>query len=72
MIPDNDRRDRLALTWRDPPGWRGFLTTVDHKRIAARYIVTALLLLFLAGMLALRHALATIVGGEHADGAAAL
>ncbi|MDT9071384.1 cbb3-type cytochrome c oxidase subunit I, partial [Escherichia coli] len=27
--------------------------TVDHKRIAARYIVTALLLMFLAGMLAL-------------------
>jgi cytochrome c oxidase subunit 1 len=53
MIPDADRLDRLAQTWRDPPGIWGFLTTVDHKRIAARYIVTALLLMFLAGMLAL-------------------
>jgi cytochrome c oxidase subunit I+III len=48
-----DRLAQLTATWRDPPGLWGFLTTVDHKRIAARYIVTALLLLFLAGMLAL-------------------
>ncbi|QQV76699.1 cbb3-type cytochrome c oxidase subunit I [Sphingomonas aliaeris] len=53
MTPDRERLDQLAVTWRDPPGLRGFLTTVDHKRIAARYIVTALLLMFLAGMLAL-------------------
>ena len=48
MRPDQTRLDRLSLTWRDPPGLWGFLTTVDHKRIAARYIVTALLLMFLA------------------------
>ena len=53
MTPDRDRVDRLDATWRDPPGLWGFLTTVDHKRIAARYIVTALLLMFLAGFLAL-------------------
>ena len=45
--------DQLALTWRDAPGLWGFLTTVDHKRIAARYILTAVALLFLAGVLAL-------------------
>jgi len=53
MKPDQSLIDRLSLTWRDAPGVWGFLTTVDHKRIAARYIVTALLLMFLAGMLAI-------------------
>jgi len=53
MTPDDALRTRLDEAWRDPPGLWGFLTTVDHKRIAARYIVTALLLMFLAGVLAL-------------------
>jgi cytochrome c oxidase subunit I+III len=53
MTPDQNLRDQLTATWADPPGLWGFLVTVDHKRIAARYIVTALLLMFLAGMLAL-------------------
>jgi len=52
-FPDASRSQRLAAAWADPPGLWGFLTTVDHKRIAARYIVTTLLLLFLAGMVAL-------------------
>ncbi len=43
----------LAETWADKPGWVGFFTTVDHKRIAGRYIVTAIGLLFLAGTLGL-------------------
>ena len=46
-------RQQLAHTWDDKPGWWGFFTTVDHKRIAARYVVTAGGLMFLAGMLAL-------------------
>ncbi|SFR75840.1 cbb3-type cytochrome c oxidase subunit I [Sphingomonas jatrophae] len=53
MIADLERVPQLDATWRDAPGLWGFLTTVDHKRIAARYVVTALLLMFLAGMLAL-------------------
>ena len=44
---------RLARSWQSPPGWRGFLTTVDHKRIALRYIVTAFAFLILGGVLAL-------------------
>jgi cytochrome c oxidase subunit I len=44
---------QLARTWGDAPGLWGFLTTVDHKRIAARYILTVVALMFLAGMLAL-------------------
>lgn len=47
------RRDRLAAAWGDAPGLWGFLTTVDHKRIAARYILTVVGLMFMAGMLAL-------------------
>ncbi len=44
---------RLAETWGDAPGLWGFLTTVDHKRIAARYILTVVVLMVLAGLLAL-------------------
>ncbi len=51
MTPE--RRAELAKSWRDPPGLWGFLTTVDHKRIAARYVCTTIAMLFLAGMLAL-------------------
>ena len=56
MTPDPTARDalhrELAATWGDAPGWWGFLTTVDHKRIAARYVLTAIGVLFLTGMLA--------------------
>jgi cytochrome c oxidase subunit I len=54
--PDDDlhvRRARLEHSWAEPGGWRGFLTTVDHKRIAARYIVTVIAIMGLAGLLAL-------------------
>jgi cytochrome c oxidase subunit I len=44
---------RLEATWRREPGFWGWLTTVDHKDIARRYIVTALVFLALGGVLAL-------------------
>jgi len=44
---------RLARTWGDAPGLWGFIATVDHKRIAARYIVVTVALLVLDGLLAL-------------------
>jgi cytochrome c oxidase subunit 1 len=47
------RDERLARTWGDARGLWGFLTTVDHKRIAARYIVVTVALLVLDGLLAL-------------------
>ena len=40
-------------TWSDEPGLIGWLTTVDHKRIAKRYIATALAFFALAGIDAL-------------------
>jgi len=38
----------LEVTWRDPGGIWGWFTTVDHKVLARRYIVTAFLM-FIAG-----------------------
>jgi cytochrome c oxidase subunit I+III len=44
---------RLEAVWSDRPGLRGWLTTVDHKRIGRRYLVTAMVFFTLAGILAL-------------------
>jgi cytochrome c oxidase subunit I+III len=60
----------LEDTWRDPPGVRGFLSTVDHKRVAVRFIVTSLVFFAFAGLMAavmrlqLAHADNTIVGPD--------
>jgi cytochrome c oxidase subunit I len=43
---------RLAGIWRTPSGLFGWLTTVDHKVVGRRYIVTAFIFLFLGGLLA--------------------
>jgi cytochrome c oxidase subunit I len=45
--------DRLTTTWRTPADVVGWFTTVDHKRIGARYMVTALLFFVLGGLSAL-------------------
>src|SRR3954447_10851010 len=44
---------RLERSWARPPGFLGWLGTVDHKEIGRRYIVTALIFLALGGVLAL-------------------
>lgn len=44
---------RPESIWSDAPGLWGFLATVNHKRIAARYMLTVVAMMFLAGMLAL-------------------
>jgi cytochrome c oxidase subunit I+III len=46
-------RERLAHTWADAPGFWGWLTTVDHKRVAHRYFATAFVFFGLAGIAAL-------------------
>jgi cytochrome c oxidase subunit I+III len=43
----------LHATWSDPPGLWGFLTTVNPRRIAARYVMTAMALLIISGLLAI-------------------
>jgi cytochrome c oxidase subunit 1 len=46
------KAERLARTWATPPGIWGWLTTVDQKLIAKRYIVTGIVFFGLAGLLA--------------------
>jgi len=41
---------RLQRIWEDQPGLAGFFSTVDHKRIGIRYIVTAFAFLLLGGL----------------------
>jgi len=45
--------DALHALWSDRPGIVGWLATVDHKRIARRYLVTALVFFVLAGLIAM-------------------
>jgi cytochrome c oxidase subunit I+III len=42
----------LEQTWSDKPGVVGWLSTVDHKRIGLRFVVTTLVFFALAGLLA--------------------
>lgn len=57
--------ERLEKTWETPRGWRGALSSVDHKTIGLRYLVTSFVFLILGGIeaLVLRTQLAT--SGEH-------
>lgn len=45
--------ERLRLMYDDKPGLVGWLSTVDHKRIGKRYLVTALAFLVVGGLEAL-------------------
>ena len=49
--PIEEVRERLRKTWGSTGGLWGWLTTVDHKIIGRRYIVTAFIFLFLGGLL---------------------
>ncbi|HVX81623.1 MAG TPA: cytochrome c oxidase subunit I [Devosiaceae bacterium] len=52
-LPEHELRERLTRTWATKAGIWGALTTVDHKVIGRRYIITAFVFLFLAGVLAI-------------------
>ncbi|WP_025596562.1 cytochrome c oxidase subunit I [Burkholderia sp. WSM2230] len=49
----SEAEQRLRETWEGEGGWRGFITTVDHKKIGLRYIVTAFVFLLIGGAEAL-------------------
>lgn len=51
--PSGGDDDQLEAAWEDEPGIPGFLTTVDHKRIGIRYIVTAFIFFAISGLMAL-------------------
>ena len=44
---------RLRGIWEGAPGWRGVLSSVDHKTIGIRYLVTSFVFLLLGGIEAL-------------------
>src|SRR3569623_273407 len=50
--PLEEVHERLSRTWGSPRGIWGWFTTVDHKVIGRRYIITAFLFLLLGGALA--------------------
>ncbi|HWJ23287.1 MAG TPA: cytochrome c oxidase subunit I [Gemmatimonadaceae bacterium] len=56
---------RLQESWETPRGWRGTLSTVDHKTIGLRYLVTAIFFLVVGGVEALIMRTQLAVGNEH-------
>lgn len=50
---DSGLRERLTRLWETKPGLIGWLSTVDHKEIGIRYIVTSFIFLLLGGVEAL-------------------
>src|SRR3954466_6571575 len=42
----------LERTWADEPGLLGWIASVDHKSLGARYLVTAFVFFLLGGILA--------------------
>jgi cytochrome c oxidase subunit 1/cytochrome c oxidase subunit I+III len=50
---DSPTAARLEEIWKTEPGIRGFLSTVDHKKIGIRYLVTAFAFLVIGGLEAL-------------------
>ena len=52
-IDSVEHEAKLLALWETAPGLKGFLTTVDHKQIGIRYIVTAFIFLALGGLEAL-------------------
>ncbi|MDP9332276.1 MAG: cytochrome c oxidase subunit I [Actinomycetota bacterium] len=51
--PEAGLEEELEHRWEDAPGIPGFFNSVDHKRIGIRYIYTAFVFFFIAGLLAL-------------------
>jgi cytochrome c oxidase subunit 1 len=64
----NDAADRLEETWRDPPGFYGWLCAVDHKSIGRRFIVTAFGFFVAGGLLAAVMRLQLARPGNHLVG----
>ena len=52
MKAEEKERAELERTWQDEPGLWGWLTSVNHKSIGKRYIITAFVFFLLGGILA--------------------
>ncbi|MEO7456565.1 MAG: cytochrome c oxidase subunit I [Gemmatimonadaceae bacterium] len=57
--------ERLTAIWETPAGWRGTLSSVDHKTIGLRYLVTAILFLVVGGVEALIMRTQLATSGQH-------
>jgi cytochrome c oxidase subunit 1/cytochrome c oxidase subunit I+III len=53
LAPGSVEVERLRQIWEARPGWRGWFSTVDHKTIGLRYLVTAFIFLLAGGVEAL-------------------
>ena len=47
---EDDIRAKLSATWEEKSGLWGWLTSTNHKSIAKRYVVTALIFFALGGL----------------------
>jgi len=47
---ENDVRAKLSATWKEKSGFYGWLTSTNHKSIAKRYLVTAIIFFILGGL----------------------
>jgi cytochrome c oxidase subunit I+III len=65
VTPTAPVRQRLAKIWETKPGVIGWLSSVDHKEIGLRYIVTAFVFLLLGGIEALIMRLQLAQPNEH-------
>src|SRR3954469_488159 len=57
--------ERLEAIWETPRGWRGTLSSVDHKTIGLRYLVTSIVFLVVGGIEALLMRSQLAHSGEH-------
>nr|MDQ3574880.1 cbb3-type cytochrome c oxidase subunit I [Actinomycetota bacterium] len=48
-----EEHEAIEILWEEAPGAPGFFASVDHKRIGMRYIYTAFIFFFIAGLQAL-------------------
>src|SRR3954465_11335636 len=56
--------ERLTEIWETPRGWRGTISSVDHKTIGKRYLVTSIAFLVIGGLEALLMRSQLAVSGE--------
>ena len=56
--------EQLNRIWETPSGWRGTISSVDHKTIGKRYLVTAIFFLVVGGIEALLMRSQLAVSGE--------
>src|SRR5690242_21031689 len=65
--PHSELAAKLQRMWETAPGLRGFFTTVDHKEIGIRYMITAFVFLALGGLEAVVMRLQLAGPNEHLD-----